>query len=123
MKIACDSCGAKYTIADEKVSGKTVKIRCKKCGATMVIDGQSAAAAPASQGPAPSVEAANGWMLHVGEGDQESLSVDQIVERYRDGRIDGSAYVWREGLADWKLLRDVPELFGVCVSAVGAAAP
>lgn len=123
MKIACDSCGAKYTIADEKVSGKTVKIRCKKCGATMVIDGQSAAAAPASQGPAPSVEAANGWMLHVGEGDQESLTVDQVVERYRDGRIDGSAYVWREGMADWKLLRDVPELFAVCVSAVGAAAP
>ena len=35
MKIQCQSCQAKYTIADEKVLGKVVKIRCKKCGATV----------------------------------------------------------------------------------------
>src|SRR5690606_22445969 len=29
MKIVCDSCGAKYSIADEKVAGKVFKIRCK----------------------------------------------------------------------------------------------
>ncbi|MBW2212228.1 MAG: zinc-ribbon domain-containing protein, partial [Deltaproteobacteria bacterium] len=29
MKIVCDSCGAKYSIADEKVAGKIFKIRCK----------------------------------------------------------------------------------------------
>jgi predicted Zn finger-like uncharacterized protein len=121
MKIACDSCGAKYTIADEKVAGKTVKIRCKKCGATMVIDGHAApsAAAHSSIAPSAAIEAVGGWMLHTGEGDQETLSVEQIVERYRDGRLDGSAYVWREGMTDWKLLRDVPELFSVCVSSVG----
>ncbi|MDB5219989.1 MAG: virulence associated protein, partial [Myxococcaceae bacterium] len=28
MKIQCQSCQAKYTIADEKVLGKVVKIRC-----------------------------------------------------------------------------------------------
>ncbi len=39
MKISCQSCQAKYTIADEKVLGKIVKIRCKKCGATIVING------------------------------------------------------------------------------------
>ena len=36
MKISCQSCAAKYTIADEKVVGKIVKIRCKKCSATIV---------------------------------------------------------------------------------------
>ena len=40
MKIACQSCQAKYTIADEKVVGKVVKIRCKKCGSTIVVNGQ-----------------------------------------------------------------------------------
>ena len=39
MKIQCQSCQAKYTIADEKVLGKVVKIRCKKCSATIVING------------------------------------------------------------------------------------
>jgi len=126
MKIACDSCGAKYTIADEKVSGKTVKIRCKKCGATMVIDGHAAASAKGVAPIAPQgVESAQPtWMIHSGEGAQETVTTEQIVERYREGRLDGSAYVWREGMADWKLLRDVNELFSLCVSSVaGAAAP
>ena len=40
MKISCQSCGAKYNIADEKVRGKIVKIACKKCGARIEIDGR-----------------------------------------------------------------------------------
>ena len=47
MKITCQSCQAKYTIADEKVAGKTVKIKCKKCGATIVVSGSDAAGAAA----------------------------------------------------------------------------
>ena len=47
MKINCDSCGAKYTIADEKVRGRTVKIRCKKCSGAIVIKGPDRPAAPA----------------------------------------------------------------------------
>ena len=39
MKITCQSCQAKYTIADDKVLGKIVKIRCKKCAATIVVNG------------------------------------------------------------------------------------
>src|SRR5690606_25088719 len=31
MKFYCDSCNAKYLIGDEKVSGKVLRIRCKKC--------------------------------------------------------------------------------------------
>jgi predicted Zn finger-like uncharacterized protein len=50
MKIACDSCGAKYTIADEKVAGRVVKIKCKKCSSTIVVNGTSIAAG--DEGPA-----------------------------------------------------------------------
>ena len=39
MKIVCESCGAKYSIADEKVAGKVFKIRCKKCSAVIVVKG------------------------------------------------------------------------------------
>lgn len=38
IKVACPACNAKYTIAASKVVGKVVKIRCKKCEATIVID-------------------------------------------------------------------------------------
>ena len=39
MKIVCDNCGAKYSIADEKVAGKVFKIRCKKCTHVIVVRG------------------------------------------------------------------------------------
>ena len=39
MKIICDTCGAKYSIADEKVRGKVFKIRCKKCSEIIVVRG------------------------------------------------------------------------------------
>ena len=39
MKITCQSCGAKYAIADEKVRGRRVKVRCKSCNEPIVVDG------------------------------------------------------------------------------------
>ena len=55
MKIVCDSCGAKYSIADEKVAGKIFKIRCKKCSSVLEVRGDpSGAQAPQEPlGPAP----------------------------------------------------------------------
>ncbi|MEJ7734939.1 MAG: zinc-ribbon domain-containing protein [Polyangiaceae bacterium] len=32
MKFLCDNCKAKYQIGDEKVAGKTVRMKCRKCG-------------------------------------------------------------------------------------------
>ena len=43
MKIVCESCAAKYSIADEKVVGKVFKLRCKKCSEVMVVRGDDAA--------------------------------------------------------------------------------
>jgi predicted Zn finger-like uncharacterized protein len=39
MKVVCDSCQAKYQVPDERVAGKKLKIRCKRCGATVLIRG------------------------------------------------------------------------------------
>jgi predicted Zn finger-like uncharacterized protein len=32
MKFICDNCKAKYQIGDEKVAGKTVRMKCRRCG-------------------------------------------------------------------------------------------
>lgn len=37
MKFSCDTCHARYTIADEKVRGKILRVRCKKCGSSIVL--------------------------------------------------------------------------------------
>ena len=53
MKIVCDACSAKYSIADEKVKGKVFKIRCKKCSNIIVVRGNAGAAAAEESAAAP----------------------------------------------------------------------
>ncbi len=63
MKVTCESCGSKYTIKDEKVRGKRVKIRCKGCKNPIVVDGTAldrggaAVAAAPSEAPEPQANA------------------------------------------------------------------
>src|SRR5215468_11156923 len=94
MKISCQACQAKYTIADEKVLGKVVKIRCKKCGATIVVNGNDPSATTTTSSPseappaADSGDSAEGWTVNVAEGDQRTMSDDEVVAAYRTGTID-----------------------------------
>jgi predicted Zn finger-like uncharacterized protein len=39
MNVSCGSCPAKYAIPDDKVRGRKVRITCKRCGASIVVDG------------------------------------------------------------------------------------
>src|SRR5437762_11875103 len=52
MKIVCDNCATKYSIADEKVRGKVFKIRCKKCSHIIVVRGGADGNVEASREPA-----------------------------------------------------------------------
>src|SRR5262252_7132240 len=52
MKIVCDNCATKYSIADEKVRGKVFKIRCKKCSHIIVVRGGADGNAEVSREPA-----------------------------------------------------------------------
>jgi len=125
MKISCQSCQAKYTIADEKVLGKIVKIRCKKCGATIVINGnESGAQAGGSQSGAEAqafdyAGQAGGeqWTVNVADGDQRTMSFDEIVAAFKSGVVTDETYCWKDGMADWLPIREVPELY----SAAGDA--
>lgn len=37
MKFACEQCQTKYNLPDERVRGKVLKIRCKKCGCQITV--------------------------------------------------------------------------------------
>ncbi|HTU60513.1 MAG TPA: zinc-ribbon domain-containing protein, partial [Polyangiales bacterium] len=50
MKVVCDSCQAKYQVPDERVAGKKLKIRCKRCGATVLIRGDLLSAGDSAVG-------------------------------------------------------------------------
>ena len=37
MKVICEKCQAKYSIKDERVHGRILKIKCRKCGAVIEV--------------------------------------------------------------------------------------
>jgi predicted Zn finger-like uncharacterized protein len=133
VKISCPACQAKYSIADEKVTDRLAKIRCRKCGATIVIDGKSTpanvytAAGEAPDAGAASVEQDSGasYSVDFGEGDQRSLTVSEIVAAYNAGKVTAETYLWADGFADWKALSDVEEIVEALHAATHgpAAAP
>jgi predicted Zn finger-like uncharacterized protein len=56
MKFSCERCQTRYSIGDEKVRGKVLKIRCKTCGNIVVVREQTAT----SQAAMPELIAASG---------------------------------------------------------------
>ena len=55
MKFLCDNCKAKYQIADDKVAGKTVRMKCRKCGHLIEIRASVTDASVATGMPAEAV--------------------------------------------------------------------
>jgi len=152
VKISCPTCSAKYSIADEKVQNRLAKIRCRKCGTAIVIDGNvspahvyaaeggssaadeltgsSAAAAPAAvsvgYAPAASAPAAGGptYTVDLGENDQRQMTVPQLVDAYNTGAVTADTYVWTDGFADWTPLGQVDSIVAALhAAAAGPAGP
>ena len=40
MKVQCGQCPAKYAVADERLRDKKVRIHCRRCNASIVVDGK-----------------------------------------------------------------------------------
>ncbi|MGD8824452.1 MAG: GYF domain-containing protein [Myxococcales bacterium] len=126
MKIVCDSCGAKYSIADEKVAGKIFKIRCKKCSSVLEVRGEQTGAHPFEGTGQPQEQSAEAAWYIVVDGEQKGpLPPIQLSQLFAKGSVGLDSYVWREGFDDWKVAGDVPELaqiFGGAATKVKATA-
>ena len=51
MRFACQNCQAKYSIPDERVQNRVIRLRCQKCGTEITIRGPSAT--PVGSAPKP----------------------------------------------------------------------
>lgn len=128
MKISCPACSAKYSIADDKVQDRLAKIRCRKCGATIVIDGKTSpphiytGSGEASDTAEASESGAAEYSVDFGEGDQRTMGLRELVAAYNGGQVTGETFVWTEGFSDWKPLADVAEIVAA-LNAPAAAAP
>jgi len=113
MKIVCDACSAKYTIPDHKLKAKQNKVRCKKCGHTIVFSaetGTSAALAPVEASEASVASAEAQWFAAVGGEQTGPLTREELFGLLAGGQVDQETLVWREGMEDWLRLADVGEL-------------
>jgi predicted Zn finger-like uncharacterized protein len=117
MKIVCEACQAKYSIADDKVRGKVFKIRCKKCSHVIVVrgttDGTGAAsgelAPPGGAAAADTSSAEAAWHIVV-DGEQVGpLPESDIRGRLGRGEVSGDTFIWKEGMADWVKISSLPE--------------
>ena len=125
MKITCQACQARYTIADDKIVGKMVKIRCKKCGETIVVNGSEPPGAPsavaASLGGSSSV--VETWTVNVADGDQRTMTDADVAAAYASKLIDDETLCWKEGMPDWLALRELGPVHEACVRAASGQAP
>lgn len=105
MKITCESCGSKYTIADTKVDGRKVKVRCKNCKAMIIVDGSGEGADVAEAAPKK-----DAWSVNLTDDDSREMTTSELVAGWKSGLVTTDAYVWKDGMDDWKAVLEVPEL-------------
>lgn len=122
MKVTCQACSAQYTIADDKVKGRKVKIRCKACQTPIVVDGQNpppdagggASEAPPALDPfAPETALAaeaDVWNVNLSDTDSRTMTTAEVLDGFRAGVLTADAYVWKDGMADWVPIMDCVEL-------------
>jgi predicted Zn finger-like uncharacterized protein len=110
MKITCESCQSNYRVADEKVEGKTVKIRCRKCGAMITVSSAGVTTSPAADAVISAASPASPPVeFHVSlpDGDSRPMGLADLVAEVRSGSISPDALVWTEGMTGWQPMQEV----------------
>lgn len=117
MRFSCPSCSAKYSITDEKIRNRIVKVRCKKCSQVFRIqdpnrksaaDAEPAPGADAVQPPAPKRKPT--WFVIINRKQIGPLTFAQVVGLVRQGKATSQTYCWKPGQKEWKKMGEVPQL-------------
>jgi hypothetical protein len=142
MKFACESCGARYTLDDARVSGRILRIRCKACESIMTVRGNdvrvephavetpsvgfsrraTASYAAVSKPAAPEIDPSEAWFYALHGQTYGPYTQHELGERLRDGRVEADAYVWIQSFADWQPAREV-EPFATAIRGRRGSSP
>ncbi len=124
MKFACENCGTRYTLSDEKVRNRLLKIRCKICENVIVISGQSQAALGDSAGPplAPTPSEVEWFCARAGGETDGPMPEERLRDKVRRGELAANDVVWAETLTRWTPVGEVPALAAL-LRRVGPAKP
>jgi GYF domain 2 len=119
--ITCTACHKTFTISDEiyekKVAGRVVTIKCKSCSQGIRVDGTKGAspaaaattATPSAPEPAPGATEPL-WAVDYPDGQDREFTTAEVVTELERGVVTGATLVWRDGMAEWLEVAQVPEL-------------
>lgn len=98
MRHDCERCHAKYEIPDDKVAGRFLKVRCKKCEGTMHVVGLRALDAAGSNGAV--------WWCALGAGARQMplgpYREDEVLALTTDGTVHARTRMWCAGMTGWE---------------------
>lgn len=153
LKFACEKCAKRYSIPDDKVRGRVLKVRCKACDNVIVIKETSGikdeapvvdaseestrmmsademrklqGGTPGKAGrpdPPPPVGAVAEWFLMI-EGRQVGpMVLSAVRDQIGLGKVSPRTYVWKDGMGDWKRAFDVPPVHALFPAGTPPPAP
>lgn len=122
MKFVCDKCSTKYSIPDERVAGKVLKIRCKHCSNLMTVaearDGNAESVRPTPppppDDPTPLVTppAPEAWFVSFAGKQEGPFSLEQAKAWVRQQPV-GAIHCWSEGFSEWLPIEKVGQFRAV----------
>jgi predicted Zn finger-like uncharacterized protein len=114
VKFVCDRCKTRYSIGEDRVRGKILKIRCKNCANVITVrEGmEPGAASEASAAPAPSPAPARGgapppsaledeWYVSIDGQQSGPLSLEAARRWITQKPAGADLHCWKEGFDDW----------------------
>ena len=134
MKFVCHRCATRYSIGDDRVRGKILKIRCKNCANVITVregmDAEPATAAPAAASPRAKTPASKPppaleeeWYVSI-DGEQSGPFSLAEAQRWVSGlAFDAELHCWSEGFDDWLPVDKVSHFRGLRKKPPTALAP
>ena len=104
MIFHCGSCQAKYQLPDERVAGRTVRMKCRKCGHFIEVKGPSPVEERAAVG------GSQGWYAGIDGRPTGPMNEEELAAKIAASVVTGETLVWREGFDTWIPLASVSEL-------------
>ena len=104
VRIECEACGARYGIPADRIKGRVIKIRCKKCNELIRIHNKDVKTEP---------EAARGegkiWFVVIHRKRIGPFTDHEVRQQFEQGKIKLRTYAWRQGYDQWERLGQIPE--------------
>lgn len=134
MIVHCSTCSARFNVPDAKVAGRRARMKCKKCGAPIVIDGTAVAGSvrsspthtppsrPGSSKPHNGGPLANEplakhpqdistrWRIQAPTGERLEASLDEAAVLVRERRLPIGTLICAPGKTRWAPPSNFPEL-------------